>query len=93
MTFQQFMSAVEALLSGTAEGKGYNGSGPDGENELYRFVRDMTGGDHHACGEIIYKVKRFEAKGNIEDILKAAAWAFLVCKHYQPKAELRHDPS
>lgn len=81
MTFAEFMAEVEKLLNGTAAGKGYNASGPDSQNALYEFVREMAGGDHHACGEIIYKIKRFEAKGNLEDIYKAAAWCFLIAKH------------
>lgn len=85
MTFQDFTTEVERLLDGTAAGKGYNGAGPDGPNRLYEFVQEMTGGHHHACGEIVYKIKRFEAKGHLEDIYKAAAWCFLVAKHAQTK--------
>lgn len=72
---------MEKLLNGTAAGKGYNGSGPDGPNQLYEFVQDLSGGHQHALGEIIYKTKRFAAKGNMEDVLKIAAWAFLIYKH------------
>lgn len=81
MTFDEFMGEVRALLEPTAAGKGYNGTGVDGQNELYEFVQGMTGGHHHALGEIVYKAKRYAAKGNKEDVLKIAAWAFLILKH------------
>lgn len=80
-TFQQFTQEVEKLLNGTAAGKGYNPTGPDGENQLYEFVQRVSGGHQHAQGEIIYKIQRFAAKGNMEDVLKAAAWCFLIYKH------------
>lgn len=86
-TFQDFCGAVEKLLNGTAAGKGYNGSGPDGHNQLYEFVQDLSGGHQHAIGEIVYKATRFAAKQNIEDVLKAAAWCFLIYKH-QEKADV-----
>ena len=82
-TYEQFMSDVAALLNGTAAGKGYSANGQDGPNQLYEFVRDISGGHQHAQGEIIYKVKRYAAKGNLEDIIKAAAWCFLIYKHHQ----------
>ncbi len=80
MTFDEFTAQVRGLLEPTAKGKGYNTTGVDGENQLYAFVQDVAG-DGHAMGEIIYKVKRYAAKGNPEDMLKVAAWAFLVLKH------------
>ena len=80
MTYEQFTESVRALLEPTAQGKGYNTTGVNGTNELYQFVQGVAG-DGHALGEIIYKVKRYAAKGNPEDILKVAAWAFLVLKH------------
>jgi hypothetical protein len=89
MTFRDFCDQVETLLDGTASGKGYNANGPDSRNALYEFVQEMTGGPHHACGEVVYKVKRYEAKRNPEDILKAAAWCFLILKH--ESAVLRPD--
>lgn len=81
-TFQQFATEVEGLLGGTAAGKGYNPNGADSVNPLYEFVAEMNGGPGHALGEIVYKAKRYAAKRNPEDILKIAAWAFLVYKHH-----------
>ena len=80
-TFQQFTEQVAALLDGTAAGKGYSKTGVDGPNQLYEFVQTMVEGHDHALGEIVYKAKRFSAKGNEEDILKIAAWAWLIWKH------------
>jgi hypothetical protein len=84
MTFDEFVTQVRALLEPTAKGKGYSSTGVDGHNALYEFVQGTVGGDGHAIGEIIYKAKRYAAKGNPEDLLKAAAWAFLVLKHRPP---------
>lgn len=81
MTFDQFVNEVRGLLEPTAAGKGYNASGVDGPNDLYGFVQTMTGGHGHALGEIVYKARRYAAKGNREDVLKIAAWAFLILKH------------
>lgn len=79
-TFADFVEQVRALLEPTAAGKGYNTTGIDGKNDLYDFVQSFAG-DHHALGEIVYKAKRYAAKGNIDDVLKIAAWAFLIYKH------------
>ena len=81
MTFEAFVSEVRGLLEPTAAGKGYNASGVDGPNDLYQFVQTMSGGHQHALGEIVYKARRYAAKGNREDVLKIAAWAFLILKH------------
>lgn len=82
-TFNQFMTEVGTLLGGTASGKGYSATGADGDNPLYAFVQSMNEGHQHALGEIVYKARRYAAKRNPEDILKVAAWAFLVWKHDQ----------
>ena len=79
--YEAFCAAVLQLLSDTASQKSYNRTGTDGPNPLYEFVRDMSGSDAHALGEIVYKAKRFSAKHDIEDVLKIAAWAFLIWKY------------
>lgn len=79
-TWAEFTKHVEALLAPTASAKGYNTTGIDGQNQLYEFVQSFAG-NHHALGEIVYKAKRYAAKGNPEDILKAAAWCFLIWRH------------
>jgi len=82
-TFQQFSHQVQALLEPTAKSKGYNTTGVDGQNQLYEFVQETVGGPGHAIGEAIYKIKRYAAKRNPEDLEKLAAWAFLMWKHHQ----------
>ena len=90
MTFDQFAAGVRGLLDGTAAGKNYNQNGADGENKLFDFVFDTTDDYGHALGEIIYKARRFAAKGNDEDLLKAAAWAFLVLQHKSRQQQADH---
>ncbi len=90
MTFDEFSNQVRALLEPTAKGKGYNTTGVDGHNDLYEFVQSMAG-DGHALGEIVYKAKRYAAKGNPEDVLKIAAWAFLILKHRQEAIQQAAD--
>ena len=82
-TFAEFERRVQALLEPTAKGKGYNTTGVDGQNLLYEFVEDAVGGPGHGIGEAIYKVKRYAAKRNPEDLEKLAAWAFLLWKHHR----------
>ena len=74
-TFDEFTAALDGILGGTAEGKGYNAGGPNGANELSDFVEQHCPG--HALGEVIYKAVRFQRKRNPEDLLKIAAWAYL----------------
>lgn len=81
-TFGEFTAQMRAILEPTAAGKGYNTTGVDGDNQLYEFVADTVGGPGHAIGEAIYKVKRYAAKGNPEDLIKLASWAFLMWKHH-----------
>ena len=80
MLFIEFAGKIRSLLDAQASEKGYSGEGADGPNELYEFVRKHIGGNPHAhaLGEIIYKVIRFAARGNPEDLEKAAAWLFLI---------------
>ena len=85
--FNAFCAGVYELLQQKAKDKQYNATGTEGPNPLYEFVRSMNQSrDAHALGEIVYKVRRFSATGHVEDILKIAAWAFLVWKynHTQP---------
>ena len=81
-TFDEFVAGVRGLMEPTAQSKGYNTTGIDGENALYGFVSQFAG-PHHALGEIVYKAVRYNAKGNPEDLLKIAAWAWLAYKHHR----------
>ena len=86
MTFDEFTKEVHKLMAGDALAKGYNRTGPDSDNPLYQFVQDTVSGDGHPIGEIIYKAKRYAAKRDPVDMLKIAAWAFLVLKHRREDA-------
>lgn len=82
-TFETFESRVRELLDPTAQAKGYSTTGVDGENRLYAFVEDTVGGPGHAIGEALYKITRYAAKRNPEDLEKLAAWAFLMWRHHR----------
>lgn len=72
-SFKQFVSETAGLLNGKAEAKGYAAQGNG--RPLLDFVAEVAPG--HAAGEMLYKVVRWQAKKNPEDLLKVAAWAFL----------------
>jgi hypothetical protein len=82
VTFKSFCVQVEELLGDTAGNKGYNFTGPDGHNIVYEFIHDTTGDHGHGIGEIIYKAIRFMQKRNPDDLLKLAAWSYLVWRHH-----------
>ena len=73
--FASFCEAVRELLDETAADKGYQRTGLTGPNPMYACVAETVGGPGHALGEIVYKVRRYAARGNPEDLLKVAAWA------------------
>ena len=62
----RFFSAVREIVGPTAQQKGYSDA-----------IREVCG-TAHGAGELIYKALRFREKGNPEDLVKAAAWAFLL---------------
>ncbi len=76
--FPAFCEAVRKLLAETAASKGYNQTGLDGPNPLYQFVSETVGGPGHALGEMIFKIRRYAARRDPEDLVKIAAWAYLV---------------
>ena len=77
------MEAVEDLVNGTAAAKGYSPNGPDGPNPLYEFIEGLVGGPGHALGEGVYKLVRYRRQRNPNDLLKAAAWCFLMWRHHR----------
>jgi len=81
MTFKEFSKEVQNLVEGNAAEKGYNTNGADGDNELYEFVQNLSKSDSHAIGEIVYKAVRYTKKKDKKDILKIAAWAYLIWKY------------
>lgn len=76
-SFSDFMSEVASQLGENAQSKGYSQGGPDGRNPLFEVT-----GSNHAMGEAIYKAVRYRRKGNPEDLIKLAAWAFLAWKFH-----------
>lgn len=88
-TFEVFNHRVKTLLDNSARQKCYNDTGTDGPNQLFDFIYSIAGMGH-ALGEIIYKVIRYQAKSNPEDIEKVAAWAYLIWrKHHEQRGRIR----
>ena len=81
-------TAVRALLEETAADKGYHAGGLTGPNPMYEFVAETAGGPGHALGEIIYKARRYAARRDPADLVKIAAWAYLVWRFDHP--DTRH---
>lgn len=83
--YATFAAEVRGLLDSTARGKGYNQTGPEGANVLFELVLNNIGNGEptHALGEIVYKCQRYARKKNPEDILKAAAWCYLIWRHHK----------
>ena len=71
-----FKSQLDQILIKRAQEKGYHNQGLDGR-QLYDFVHDLAS-NGHALGEIIYKAIRYNRRRNREDLVKIAAWAFLL---------------
>ena len=88
--FASFCEAVRELLDETAADKGYQRTGLTGPNPMYAFVAETVGGPGHALGEIVYKVRRYAARGNPDDLLKIAAWAYLVWRFDRDGQEQAH---
>ena len=83
--FEEFTTLVRDLLEPTAAAKGYSKGGANGPNPLYEFVEEVAGGPGHPLGEIIYKARRYSSLKQERDVLKIAAWAFLVWKSHKEK--------
>jgi len=77
--FQDFAQQARELVDGQAASKGYNQTGAEGPNALFDFVQNM--GLSHAEGELVYKVVRWHNRHDKADLLKIAAWAFLLWLH------------
>lgn len=78
-SLRDFQNEVTDVLTGTARGKGYAKDG-DGGRAFYDAVALVSddNNDSHAKGEITYKVKRYGSKKDPKDLIKIAAWAFLL---------------
>lgn len=77
-SLKAFEAEMDSVLVGKAEAKGYSTGGNNGGRDTLDAVAVIIGGDGHPPGEIVYKVKRWLAKGNPEDLVKIASWAFLM---------------
>lgn len=88
-SFEDFINDVRHQLEGAAVAKNYNAHGVSGDNLLYEAVAEMTGGQHHALAEIVYKARRFLSPGarggDVTDLVKIASWAFLAYKYASRK--------
>lgn len=74
LTFDEFCRGVQELLGKRSENKGYSQAGES--DLLSEFVRKM--GLSHPAGEIVYKIVRYQQRGDKEDLLKIAAWAMIL---------------
>jgi NTP pyrophosphatase (non-canonical NTP hydrolase) len=86
--FKAFVEGVHSLVYGKALDKGY--ANEDDGSALRHFVDKYFPG--HALGEVVYKAVRYAAKRDPADLLKIAAWAFLVYRD-GPKAGQGSGPS
>lgn len=75
---EEFQAEMTNALNGKAEDKGYSSGGDSGGRPMLDAVALIAGEGTHPIGEIIYKLSRWKAKKNPEDLVKAAAWAFLM---------------
>ena len=81
-SFEAFVSLIQDAVDKGAKEKGYNRTGVEGKNEMFQFLNGTVApNDSHALGEIIYKAVRYSNKHDKTDLVKIAAWAFLIWKH------------
>jgi hypothetical protein len=80
-SLERFQIAMNDILINAAKAKGYHGSELDGR-KLYDEILYLAG-EGHASGEIIYKLTRYRRVKDPKDIVKVAAWAFLIWDKHQ----------
>lgn len=78
VAFDDFTAEMKRKVIGQAKEKGYITGNEDSGRNLYDFIDRYIGNHGHAIGEIIYKAVRFSRRKDPQDIVKVAAWAFLV---------------
>jgi len=75
------MREMQEELNKKAAEKGYDSAGADGPlSPLATFLAAEF--SDHALGEIVCKCVRFKANNDPTDLVKIAAWAFLVYKRW-----------
>ena len=74
---ETFFDLVKRKVIGEASDKGY---GTSDEQKMWSLdeAETVAPGCGHALGEIKYKVNRYSKKRNPDDLVKIAAWAFLI---------------
>jgi hypothetical protein len=82
-TLNDFNKLVQESLEKHAERKGYNDTGADGDNMLYRFTKHIGASNGHSMGEIIYKATEYMKDAREVLLIKIAAWAFLEWKYFR----------
>lgn len=77
-SLDDFVLEIKRKVLGQAKEKGYITGNEDSGRALYDFIDKYVHNHGHAIGEIVYKAVRFSRRKDPEDIVKVAAWAFLV---------------
>lgn len=72
---KEFHKSLDEILLFAAKTKGYHGAATDGRK---LFDEAHTENYGHPIGEIKYKLRRFQSTRDPIDIVKVAAWAFLI---------------
>lgn len=86
VALQDFYLEMSEMVINNAKKKGYHGNDEDGR-VLFDFVTKYSEG--HSIGEIIYKAIRWTKKRDNKDIVKIAAWAFLIWDGERRNNEVR----
>ena len=87
-SFEAFSGDVRQLLTKTATSKGYVKAGiHEDTNPLYTMIQQglCQGGHGHALGEIVMKAVRYAERGDKTELLKMAAWAYLIWQHHEDR--------
>lgn len=90
--WRQCFNAAWKILTSKAASKGYMHQGEilGSTNSVYRMVEAAFEG--HPGGEVIYKLLRYKAKRDPEDLAKAAAWiALMYAAHHESPTGLPMD--
>lgn len=74
-SMNRFFNEVRTIFQ-EAQQKGYSRGAEGDGRDLLDFIKTHFG--NHATGEAVYKLVRFQKKGDPKDLLKAAAWIFLI---------------
>ena len=90
MALEAWLQEIKYIVFGRAQSKGYAATDDGDGRDLLDFVKQHFNG--HAEGEVVYKLIRWAKKRNPEDILKAAAWCFLVYDQHMRQDTQQETP-